>query len=139
MEIHQIALVVKDVEKAVERYSSVLGLGPFRRLELDMPEANSQGGKRPMRAKLAFARAGAVELELIEPGEGDSFYREFLEAKGESMHHVGIRVTDIENAVSGFGALGIGVLQSGRTEHIAFAYMDTEKTMGMIVEFTQRL
>ncbi len=56
MEIHQICLVVRDIEQAVERYTSLFGLGPFRRLELDLPEASFRGEKRPLRARLAFAR-----------------------------------------------------------------------------------
>ena len=138
MEFHQICFVVNDLEEAEKRYSSTLGLGPFRRLDLDIPEANFHGRKQPMKAKLAFAQAGALEMEFIEPGEGENIYREFLDAHGEGFHHMCTRVTDIEAEVSAFAAKGISVLASGRNERIAFAYMDSEASLGVIVEFVQR-
>jgi catechol 2,3-dioxygenase-like lactoylglutathione lyase family enzyme len=138
MDFHQICFVVNNIEEAEERYSATLGLGPFRRLDLNIPEANVHGKKQAMKARLSFAQAGSVEMEFIEPGEGDNIYREFLDAHGEGVHHLCTRVTDIEAEVSAFAAKGISVLASGRTHRVAFAYMDTVPSLGVIVEFVQR-
>ena len=90
------------------------------------------------RANLAFAQLGSVELELIEPGEGENIYWEFLRAKGEGVHHFGLFVSDIDRELAKFRERGIEVLQSGNTPDARYAYMDTESLAGIILELLQR-
>lgn len=137
LKISQLAIVVRDIEKTIRHLSSLLDIGPFQKREIDLPDAIIHGKQTRLRAKLAFAQAGPVELELIEPGEGDNIYQEFLYAKGEGVHHVGIFVSDIEKELTWFNERGIGVLQSGNTPRVSFAYMDTEGIVGVIFELLQ--
>ena len=138
LEINQIGIVVKDIEKAMKHLSSLWNVGSFQFVALDVPDAILHGKQMPLKAKLAFAQAGAVQLELIEPGEGESIYWEFLHVKGEGVHHFGLLVSDIENALAKFKKRGIEVLQSGDTSNVSFAYMDTESIAGVILELLQR-
>ena len=118
--------------------TSLWNLGPFRFQENELADAILRGKQAPLRAKLAFAQAGPVELELIEPGEGENIYWEFLRAKGEGVHHFGVHVSDIQSELARFKKRGIEVLQSGNTPHHSLAYMDTEGIAGVIVELMQR-
>jgi len=136
-EIKQVGIVVRDREKAMQQFSSLLGTGPFRLLDLDQPEAIVHGKRTHCGAKLAFAQAGPIEIELIEPVEGESTWSEFLRAKGEGVHHLGIWVPDINKELARFTEMGIGTLQSGEDEHVRFAYMDTEGIAGVIIELLQ--
>lgn len=138
LEIIQVGIVVRDLEKAIRQLNSFWNVGPFRFLEIDLPDAILHGKQRRLRAKLAFAQVGPVEMELIEPGEGNNIYGEFLRAKGEGVHHLKIPVSDIESEVSRLKERGIGVLQSGNTPDVSFAYMDTEGIAGVILEMLQR-
>lgn len=138
LEIDQVAIVVRDIEKAVKHLSSLWNMGPFRFQESDVPDAILHGKQTPLRAKLAFVQAGPIELELIEPGEGENIYREFLRAKGEGVHHFRLMVSDIESEVAKWVERGIGVLQSADTPRVRFAYMDTEGIIGIIIELLQR-
>lgn len=137
LEVDQVAIVVRSIENTIRQLSSLWNIGPFEIRELDVPDAVVHGKKTRIRAKLAFAQAGRVQLELIEPGEGENIYQEFLRAKGEGLHHLGIRVSDIESEVSRLKAKGIDVLQSGNTPRVSFAYLDTEGITGLIFEFLQ--
>jgi methylmalonyl-CoA/ethylmalonyl-CoA epimerase len=38
--------------------------------------------------RTAVTRVGGVDLELVEPLEGPSQYQEFLDQKGEGLHHI---------------------------------------------------
>ena len=138
LEIVQVGIVVKDLEKTIRQLASLWNVGPFRFLEVDLPDAIFHGKETHLRAKLAFAQVGPVELELIEPGEGENIYEEFLRAKGEGVHHLKIPVSDIESEVSRLKERGIGVLQSGNNPDVSFAYMDTEGIIGVILEVLQR-
>jgi methylmalonyl-CoA/ethylmalonyl-CoA epimerase len=137
LEVQQVGIIVKDREKAMQQFRSLLGIGPFRLLDFDQPEAIVHGKRTHCGAKLAFAPAGPVEVELIEPEEDDSIWSEFLATRGEGMHHLGVWVSDLDKELSRFTEVGIGTLQSGEDEHVRFAYMDTEGTVGVIIELLQ--
>jgi methylmalonyl-CoA/ethylmalonyl-CoA epimerase len=137
LEIVQVGIVVRDMERTIRQLKSLWNLGPCRYGEIDLPDATLHGKQTHMRAKLAFVQVGPVELELIEPGEGENTYREFLLAKGEGVHHLKIPVSDLKSEVARLKERGIEVLQSGNTSHVSFAYMDTEGIAGVILEVLQ--
>ena len=84
--VTQIGLVVKDIEKSIDAYSSVLGLPRPAVTITDVYEkaqTNYRGHPTPARAKLAFFNLGQVTLELIEPVGEPSTWKEVLEKNGE--------------------------------------------------------
>jgi hypothetical protein len=85
--------------------------------------------------RLALADVGGVQWELLQPLEGDSIYTEFLAQKGEGLHHVALIVDDYEKTVAALGKEGIGILMSGDIQGgRSYAYLDTERDLGAIVE-----
>lgn len=137
LEIGQVCIIVRDREKAMQQLRSMWGIGPFKLLDVDLPEGIVHGKRTHYKGKLAFAQAGPIELELIEPEEDKSIWWEFLRDKGEGVHHLGIWVSDMDNELARFNEMGIGVLQYGEDESIKFAYMDTETVTGVIFELLQ--
>jgi len=49
---------------------------------------------------MAFSSLGPVELEIIQPIVGPTVYHDFLEEKGEDIHHLAFDVKDIGKKVS---------------------------------------
>jgi hypothetical protein len=135
--IEQVGIVVKNREEAIRKFSSLWGIGPFRLWDVDLPEGIVRGRKTYCKAKLAFAQAGPIEIELIEPGEGETTWSEFLRDKGEGVHHVAMWVNDMDKVLESYSKDGVGVLQFGDDEATRFAYMDTEMTAGVIFELLQ--
>lgn len=134
----QVGVVVRDLEKAVQFYTQVFGLGPFRSWELNIPEVVSRGKKIPLKMKVAFAPLGPIQFELIEAPSGDNIYREFLLARGEGLHHLGFNVSDLDDQLAELKKQGIGILLSGKTERVSFAYLDCSEPGGVIFELIQR-
>ena len=132
--IDQIGIMVKDIQKTMEYYSSVLGIGPFRVFDLHLPDVIVRGKTTTLKIKAAFARIGPVEIELIENIEGENIYTEFLKSKGEGLHHLGIRVADVSAEVNRLKEQGIGVIQQGKSAGVDFAYLGTEEIGGVIFE-----
>ena len=56
--VDQIGIVVKDIDRAIEYYSSTFGWGPFRVREREMKGFTYRDKIGDCRLKLAFARAG---------------------------------------------------------------------------------
>ncbi|HUJ89461.1 MAG TPA: VOC family protein [Syntrophorhabdales bacterium] len=138
LEIEHVCIAVRDREKAMERFSAVLGANFPRVFDVVFPDGIVHGRRKEYEGKLAFSGAGGMEIELIEPGKGPSIWREFLRAKGEGVHHIGAFVTDLNEELARFEEMGIGVLQRGEDEHVKFAFMDTEGIIGVILEILER-
>lgn len=138
-EVHQLGLVVPDVENAADGLTK-RNIGPFF-IALGAPRLwRERGQEQRVKGKMALARYRSVELELLEPLDGSDFYTGSVDPKGRPvLHHIGFFVEDVDGwadrlARAGYpvwvrGRLGLGPL---RTD---FAYMDTVGDAGVIVEF----
>jgi len=133
--VEQIGIVVRDVDQAVEFFSSVFGWGPFKTRESEMKGFNYDGRTGDCRLKMAFAKSGDVEIELIQVLEGVTPHSDFLRRHGEGMQHLRFRVDDCEGTTAVLAGEGIAPLWSQRFPGVAaFAYMKTDKTSGLMVE-----
>jgi methylmalonyl-CoA/ethylmalonyl-CoA epimerase len=131
--VGQIGVVVEDVDRTIAFYQSTFGLGPFDTREVGAPNVWDRGEEKPIKARLAFATLGQVELELIQILEGDSFHLEFLRRHGEGIHHLGFFVKDFQAKLEQAKAMGFEVLQMDPFRQ-AYAYLDTRQAGGIIFE-----
>ena len=142
-EICQTALVVSDLRHSIQQFHEILGLSPWKVYTYAPPKLRDtfvRGKPEPFSMKVAFASVGSITLELIQPLEGNSIYREFLESHGDGLHHIAsFTIDDMDKAIAPLEGRGVKVLQRGRyitdDYEAIFAYMDTEKTIGTIFEF----
>lgn len=136
-EICQVGVIVKNLEKTVE-YLSSLGLGPFTIRTATHPAAIMKGKKVSYQVRIALSQQGPLQLELIEYQKGETIQKEFLDEKGEGLHHVLFKVRDINATLEKFAQKGIGVLQQDRwVEGGGIAYMGTDKIGGIVIEIVQ--
>ena len=85
-QVLQICVVVRDLQKSMELYWDVFGIGPWRILTFKPPAmTNTKIRGKPVQysMKLGLARIGNIQWELIQPLTGPSIYKEFLDQKGE--------------------------------------------------------
>ena len=97
--INQIGMVVRDIEEVARNYWEIFGIGPWETYLWEPPlvyDRKYYGKPSPAREKIAFVRVGDVQLELVQPVEGDSIYRDFLEEHGEGLHHFNFLVDDVD-------------------------------------------
>ena len=85
--IHHVAVIVRDIDRALPFYVDRLNL------VLLSDERLPQVG-----ARLAFLDAGNILLQLVEPTHPGPL-RDDLERYGEGLHHVCFAVPDIEEAI----------------------------------------
>jgi hypothetical protein len=135
--IIQVAHVVRDLEKAINAYSKVFDVGPWDVYTFGPPalrESMYLGKPSDHTYRLAISWVGAVQLELMQPLTGYSCYDDFLERKGEGLHHIKEKVDDCQQAIAEYAKKGIEVIQSGRFGEDKFYYLDTEPTLGIVIE-----
>jgi len=142
--VDQVALVVRDLDTAVRAYWERLGVGPWTIVTFGpetVRELEYRGQPSSFSMRAAFAMTENVQLEIIESLTGPNIYEEFLEAHGEGMHHLGIRVPDLRAAVAEMEAQGYKVIQAGygtgTSGEGGFAYFETDGPLGTLIEFIE--
>jgi 4-hydroxyphenylpyruvate dioxygenase-like putative hemolysin len=136
---HHVGVVVRDLDKAMKYFQSI-GIGPFTANPSEVATDRKVYGK-PANIKLkgAEAQLGPIKFELIQPVEGESVQKEFLENKGEGMNHIGFIVDDLETEVRKLEKKGFSVISSGKIPPSGgFAYVGTNKVGGVIIELIKK-
>ena len=114
----QVGFIVKDVEATKRKWAEFLGV--------DVPETQPVGnysvtqttfmGQPAPEASclMAFFDVGpGLQLELIQPNEAPSTWRNFLNEHGEGMHHIAFQVQDSARQVANAEAAGLKLVQHG--------------------------
>ncbi len=105
--LSHIGIVVRDMDQAIEYYSSVFGLGPFTTEVYDLKSFIYRGKTASARVKAAIAYSGPVFIELVQVLEGETVHTEFLREKGEGMQHVAFLVRNMDETLSELAKSGI--------------------------------
>lgn len=136
-QMHQICVVVRDIQAAVERYWNLFGIGPWQFYTFKAPELTEpmiHGKPQPYSMRIAVAYIGEVQWELIQPLTGPSIYQEFLDERGEGVHHVALGVDHYDDTIAAMKKEDVDVLMSGCWNGVEYGYLDSEKNLGVIVE-----
>ena len=134
--VHQLGYVVSDIEKTCRYYESTLGIGPFSEvIDVDMDGAMLRGKPVKTRIKVAFVQSGGVQIELIQPVEGENVYTEFLASKGDGIHHLAFLVEDMDAMKAEFAKKGFEPVFYRDMGVMEFAYFDTSELGGLMTEF----
>ncbi|HNY83558.1 MAG TPA: VOC family protein [Anaerolineaceae bacterium] len=146
VDLDQIGIVVHDAVKFSQELTRLFGIGPFRIFEWPVegvdPEATYHGEPGNYRLLLAFATLGKIQIEIVQPLEGQNIYSDFLREHGPGLHHFRLTVSDYDNAVKSMIDAGIKNIASGTGVHVGsrWAYFDTTQVLdGVIVELRRRL
>jgi len=122
-----VGVAVRDIEAAAYLFSDVLG-GEY------------VGGWEVPEEGFRFAQyrfPNKMKLELLEPMGGGGFLARFLERKGEGVHHLTFRVTDIERRLDDLGSTGIEpvhVILDGRWKE---AFIHPRQANGVLIQLLE--
>jgi methylmalonyl-CoA/ethylmalonyl-CoA epimerase len=133
-QFEHVSIVVRDLDKARERLES-LGIGPFKGVTVPPVKESLFRGK-PYRARVKGVVAWIgkeAAIELTQPVEGASTWKEFLDEKGEGMHHISFHVDDLDKAMAKLTQQGCSVLKLTRWQGGGSAYIDVG-VGGLIIE-----
>jgi methylmalonyl-CoA/ethylmalonyl-CoA epimerase len=138
--ITQVGLVVHDIQKAIDAYCEILALP---RPQIVVTDEYSQArtvyrGKPSFaQAKLAFFDMGQVQIELIEPIGEPSTWKEALDEKGTSIHHIAFQIKNTPEIVGNLEKHGIQVIQQGYYTGGMYTYMNSQEKLGLILELLE--
>lgn len=129
MKIDHIGIAVKSLAETVRIYEDIIGLKVS-----DYDQVDDQG------VRVAMIPTGESRIELLEPMHGDSPIEKFLAKRGEGIHHIALRVDNIEEALERFKAAGARLIdavprQGAHNTKIAFVHPAT--THGVLLELVE--
>ncbi len=139
--IQQIAWLTRDLEKSMQAWIDVLRIGPWRVFRFtDKTVKNLRVGGRlvdePFEFRIAITYVGDTEIELIQPVRGPMIYEEYLQRRGEGLHHIKEKLPDDQMAsvVGDYEARGIAVTQTGQFVADFHFYLNTEPKLDFVYE-----
>ncbi len=136
----QIGIVVKDIEKTGRKYAEFLGMDlPTLKVTATVDKTRAEFKGRPMagRTKQMIFRLENIEIELLEPDEGESTWREFLDSSGEGVHHIAFRIKDMKEKTGLLEKDGIELVQKGEYIGGRYAYMDSVQDLKVMIELLE--
>ncbi|MFY0598104.1 MAG: VOC family protein [Cyclobacteriaceae bacterium] len=138
-----IGIVVKDMDVSLGNWMNLLGLEERPNISIAVGHEDNptqyRGKPSNAQAKLAFLQLENIEVELIEPiGTEPSHWREFLETKGEGVHHIAFWVDNLgEIHIDNFEKNGLSLAQHGGWKGGEYGYMDGMESLGVMVEILE--
>jgi methylmalonyl-CoA/ethylmalonyl-CoA epimerase len=127
--IDHIAIVVEDIEAALQFWRDALGL------EVDQVQDISD-----QKSTVAFLPVGEGDVELVKPTTDDSGIARYLEKRGPGMHHICFEVEDIEATLEQLKGKGVRLINDTPLAGSAgkkLAFIHPESTNGVLVELYQ--
>lgn len=140
-QIQQIAWVTRDLEKSMQMWIDMLRIGPWRVFRFtDQTVKNLKVGSQlveePFEFRIAITYVGATEIELIQPVRGPMIYEEYLQRRGEGLHHIKEKIPDenMARVVADYEARDIQVTQTGQFVADFHFYLNTEPKLNFVYE-----
>lgn len=136
----QVAILVKDIEKAAKKYAEMFGV-PVPAISTsagyDQAQTEYFGERCDATCKMAFINFDNITLEIIQPDGQKGIWTDMLEECGEGFHHIAFSVKGMKNQVQRLVDAGIPLIQKGEYTGGRYAFLDTRKEFGMVFELLE--
>ncbi|MDR0864534.1 MAG: methylmalonyl-CoA epimerase [Candidatus Symbiothrix sp.] len=127
--IEHIGIAVKSIEDQLPYYEKVLGLKCY-----NIEEVADQ------KVKTAFFKVGQTKIELLEPTSEESTIANFIEKRGEGIHHIAFAVPNVADALAEVESKGVRLIDKaprGGAEGLSIAFLHPKSTGGVLTELCQ--
>ena len=127
--LDHVGIAVKDLAAALAFYRDALGL------EIEAPEEVAS-----QRVRAHFVPVGESKLELLEATAPDSPIAKYIEKRGPGLHHITLRVDDIQAALAQLKARGARLIDEQPrpgAEGALVAFIHPASAHGVLVELKQ--
>jgi LAO/AO transport system kinase len=128
-EIDHLGIAVRSLDEALPFYTTDLGLSILSRETVEHEKV-----------KVAMLPAGTSRIELLEPLNSGSTIAKFLEKRGPGIHHIAMRVPDLNATIQRLERAGVRLLgepQRGAGGHL-YVFVHPSGTGGVLWELIQQ-
>jgi len=128
--IEHIGIAVKNLDEAIPYYENILGLTCYA-----IEEVADQ------KVKTAFFMVGETKIELLQATSEDSPIAEFIDKKGEGIHHLAFEVTGLNSILPELESKGIQLVDKQPrkgAERMNVAFLHPKSTFGVLTELCEK-
>lgn len=138
--IAHIGVIARNIEDMCENYSKLFNL------DAKTIKAGIKSGSHYMeykgipsivRFKWIVIHLDGMDIDIIEPGDDLSTWKEFLDTHGEGIHHIAFIVNGLEQKINFLNSNGINLIQTGVFTGGKNAYFDSLQKLGTNLELTE--
>jgi methylmalonyl-CoA/ethylmalonyl-CoA epimerase len=129
MKVDHIGIAVTSIKDALSYYKDILGL-----------EYAGTEEVVEQKVRVAFLKIGESRIELLEPTTPDSPIAKFLETRGAGLHHVAVKVSDIQASLSDHKKAGSKLIDNEPrvgAHNMKIAFVHPKATSGVLLELCQ--
>lgn len=128
--VDHIGIAVKSIDESLKFWEETLGIHCH-----GVEEVAEQ------KVKTAFLPMGDTEVELLEGTSEESPVSKFIAAKGEGIHHLAIRVENLEAALEELKAKGVRLIDEKPrigAGGAKIAFVHPKASGGVLLELSER-
>lgn len=128
--VDHIGIAVSDLQKAISFYRDQLGL-EFKGTEV----------VEEQKVEVAFFPVGESKIELLEPTDPAGPVGKFIEKKGEGVHHLSFRVSNLEEKLEQLKQQGVALIDEKPRYGAGgarIAFLHPKSTGGVLIELCER-
>jgi methylmalonyl-CoA/ethylmalonyl-CoA epimerase len=130
LHIDHIGIAAKSIQEALRFFTEKLGM-KLEGFEVVEDQA----------VRVAFLPLGEGEIELLESTRPDGPIAKFIEARGEGIQHIALRVDDLEAALAELKEKGVRLIDEYPRRGAGgarIAFIHPKETRGVLVELCER-
>ncbi len=127
--LEHIGIAVKDLAAAEALFTKLLGCEPYKREAVESEHVIT-----------SFFQVGDVKIELLAASNNQSTIANFIEKRGEGLHHLAFEVNDIEESLSEKSHEGFQLIHQqpkDGADNKRIAFLHPKSTGGVLTEFCQ--
>ena len=127
--LDHVGIAISDLDAALRFYRDALGL-----------DVHASEDVASQRVRVHFVPTGESSLEFLEATAPDSPIAKFLEKRGAGLHHITLRVDDIQAAIAHLKARGVRLIDEQPREGAngsLVAFIHPSSAHGVLVELKQ--
>ena len=128
--IDHIGIAVKSIDESLKFWEDTLGI-----------KCHGVEEVAEQKVKTAFLPVEETEIELLEGTSEESPVAKFIAAKGEGIHHLAIRVDNLEEALAELKAKGVRLIDEKPrcgAGGAKIAFLHPKATGGILLELSER-
>jgi len=130
LQIDHIGIAAGSIDQGAPFWTAILGL----------PIAGKETVEE-QKATTAFLPVGESEIELLESTAPDGAIAKFIESRGEGIHHIALRVENLEEALQELKEKGVRLIDEKPRRGAGgakIAFIHPKATHGVLLELSER-
>lgn len=135
--LDQIGIVVRHLDRVRDSMESIFGILPTATTVNNYEAISYRGEIVDTAMESLVYRHFGIELEFIAPLGSENVWDDFLQQRGEGLHHLRFQVEDQTAVMLELADQGMAVAQAGDSDAgngVSYAYFDSVPELGFTVQ-----